>query len=264
MLFRSYHRRIRPRQSAAFAMHPTLKTLLHSAVDNCLRRVPIVLYSGAAGSMLVAGDERWSRYLPDRFFGSGPRERRLLGHAWTWQLPRSLRRWRDAADVTVARVDAIASALFPTDEYLQVSEWIRMVAPVPASDEDFTSRDARTATRAVLSNGLTWSISHNLTELESYIVRDYEPYTRRRYGADAYTRPRRLLRTAFAKGGLLWVENERVPIAGVLFEVADGSFVRWTTACVEANEQVLRQRGLDATYLFGFHAARSQIGRAHV
>ena len=53
-------------------MNPTLKTSLHCAVDNTLRRVPLVLYSGAAGSMLVAGEERWSGYLPDRFFGDGP------------------------------------------------------------------------------------------------------------------------------------------------------------------------------------------------
>ena len=49
-------------------MNPTLKTSLHCAVDNTLRQVPLVLYSGTAGSMLVAGEERWSRYLPDRFF----------------------------------------------------------------------------------------------------------------------------------------------------------------------------------------------------
>jgi hypothetical protein len=238
-------------------MHPTLKISLHCAVDNTIRRVPLVLHCGAAGSMLVAGEERWSRYLPDRFFGSGPRESRHLGSYWTWQLPRVLRRWRDAADITVARADRVTARLLPADEYLRVPEWIRMVAPVPASDDDILSRDAKTAMRTIRKNGLTWRITHDPAELETYIARDYEPYISRRYGADAYVRPRRWLRTRFRSGGLLWVEQSGVPIAGLLFEMSGGFFLRLTTACVNADDRLLRIGATHATYLFGFHAARS-------
>ena len=238
-------------------MNPTLKTSLHCAVDNTLRRVPLVLHSGATGSILVAGAERWSRYLPDRFFGSGPRESRHLGSYWTWQLPRVLRRWRDAADITVARADRMTVRLFPREEYLRVPEWIRMVAPVPASDDDILSRDAKTAMRTIRKNGLTWRITHDPAELETYIDRDYEPYISRRYGPDAYVRPRRWLRTRFRNGGLLWVEQTGVPIAGLLFEMSGGFFLRLTTACVNADDRLLRIGATHATYLFGFHAARS-------
>ena len=254
---RWYHRSVLSRYFAYSVMHPTLKTSLHCAVDNSLRRVPLVLYSGTAGSLLVAGEERWSRYLPDRFFGSCLRERRLLGSYWTWQLPRVLRRWRDAANITVARADRMTARLFSAAEYLRVPEWIRMVAPVPASDDNILSRHAKRAMRTIRKNGLTWRITRDPAELETYIARDYEPYISRRYGADAYVRPRRWLRTRFRNGGLLWVEQTGVPIAGLLFEMRSGVFLHLTTACVNADEHLLRLGAIDATYLFGFHAARS-------
>ena len=168
-----------------------------------------------------------------------------------------IRRWRDAADITVARADRMTARLFPADEYLRVPEWIRMVAPVPASDDNILSRDAKTAMQTIRENGLTWRITHDPAELETYIARDYEPYISRRYGPDAYRRPRRWLRTAFRNGGLLWVEQTGVPIAGLLFEMSGGVFLRLTSACVNADDRLLRLGAIHATYLFGFHAARS-------
>jgi len=238
-------------------MNPTLKTSLHCAADNTLRRVPLVLYSGTAGSMLVAGEERWSRYLPGRFFGSGPRERRFLGRYWTWQLPRVLRRWRDAADITVARTDRVTARLFPTAEYLRVPEWIRMVAPVPASNHDFKANSVRSDMRVVKKYKLSWRVSHDADELTTYLDRDYYPYTRLRHGDDAFAQPPQLMKNTFRKGGLLWVESEGVPIAGLVFEREPPVFQMWTIACVEADEDLLRQGALAGACLFSFECARS-------
>jgi hypothetical protein len=238
-------------------MNPTLKTSLHCAADNTLRRVPLVLYSGTAGSMLVAGEERWSRYLPDRFFGSGPRESRHLGSYWTWQLPRVLQRWRDAADITVARADRMTARLFPTAEYLRVPEWIRMVAPVPASNHDFKASSVRSDMRVVKKYKLTWRVSHDANELATHLDRDYYPYTRLRHGDDAFAQPPHSIKNTFRKGGLLWVEREGEPIAGLVFEQEPPVFQMWTIACVEADEGLLRQGALAGVYLFSFECARS-------
>ena len=238
-------------------MNPTLKTSLHCAVDNTLRRVPLVLYSGTAGSMLVAGEERWSRYLPDRFFGSGPRELRLLGSYWTWQLPRVLRRWRDAADITVARADRVTARLFPSEEYLRVPEWIRMVAPVPASNRDFRASSVRSDMRVIKKYKLTWRVSHDADELATHLDRDYYPYTRLRHGDDSFVQPPRWMKNTFRKGGLLWVEREGVPIAGLVFEQDPPVFRLSTVACVGADEGLLRQGALVGVYLFSFECARS-------
>jgi len=238
-------------------MNTTLKTSLHCAVDNTLRRVPLVLHSGTAGSMLVAGEERWSRYLPGRFFGSGPRESRHLGSYWTWQLPRVLRRWRDAADITVARADRVTARLFPTDEYLQVPEWIRMVAAVPASNRDFKADSVRNDIRVVKRNRLTWRVSHDADELATYLDRDYYPYIRLRHGDDAFVQPPQWIRNTFRRGGLLWVEREGEPIAGLVFEQEHPLFRMWTIACVRADEDLLYQGAIAGVYLFSFECARS-------
>lgn len=89
-------------------MNPALKTSLHCAVDNVLRQVPVVLHSGAAGSMLVAGEERWSRYLPDRFFGGGPRIH-AVPTACPWRDPRPRRRALFRAGIR--RIAGVSSVL---------------------------------------------------------------------------------------------------------------------------------------------------------
>lgn len=238
-------------------MHPTLKAVLHCTADNGLRRVPVVLHSAAAGSVLVAGAERWSRYLPDLFLGSGPRERRHLGRYSTFELPRALRRWRDTADITVARADRISARLFPAAEYLRVPEWVRMVAPVPATTSHFKASSTQSDLRVVRRNGLTWRVSHDEDELTTYLERDYYPYTRLRYGDDAFVQPLRLIRKTFRQGGLLWVEREGSPIAGLVFDTKKPAFRHLTIACVGADDSLLRQGAVAAVYLFSFECARS-------
>jgi hypothetical protein len=239
-------------------MQPALKNALHCVVDNTLRRHAVVLHRGAAGSMLVAGEERWSGYLPDRFFGSAPREQTRLGTFRAAQLPAALARWHDVADITVARVDQCSLRLFSPPDWLRVPEWIRMVAPVPTSPGAFAANSARSDLRRVRSNGLAWRVSHDPAELATYLRRDYYPYTRRRHGDDAFVLSPRLMRQAFRRGGLLWVEKDGAPLAGLVFEHAAPMLRMSTVACVEADERHLPLGALAGVYIFGFEYARSR------
>lgn len=207
--------------------------------------------------MLVSGEDRWSRYLPDRFFGSGPRRHRHLGDYWTWQLPRAVERWRNEADITIARADRMTAAVFPASEYLRVPEWVRMVAPVPASNDDLRSSSAGSDMRVVRRNRLTWRVSHDAREFATYLERDYLPYTHLRYGDDAFVQPLRVMRDTFRRGGLLWVERAGEPIAGLIFDTPGRAFRHLTIACVGANDALLREGALAAVYLFSFECARS-------
>ena len=74
-------------------MNPTLKTGLHGLRDNVLPMMSLTRYHGKEGSMLLAGEERWSRYLRSRFF-AGETEQEPLGSFRTWQLPAALRKHR--------------------------------------------------------------------------------------------------------------------------------------------------------------------------
>lgn len=238
-------------------MHPTLKNSLHCGVDNVLRRVPLVLHRGAAGSMLVAGAERWSYYLPSRFFGREPRKRQCLGNYWAWQLPQALRRWRDAADITVARVDRMSAALFPTAEYLRVPDYIRMVAPLPALNLDFPSSHAQRDLRHIRSKRLTWRVSHDTSDLQKFIEQDYPPYIRTRYEDVAHCRSARFLHRVFRRGGLLSVEQSGDPISRLLFAPEAGTLSMYCLACVGGNKALLKQGALSGLYAFSFECARS-------
>jgi hypothetical protein len=239
-------------------MQPALKNTLHCLVDNTLRRHAVVLHRGDAGSMLVAGEERWARYLPERFFGAGHRELTLLGTFRAAQLPAALARWQDVADITVARVDQVSQRLFSPTDWLRVPEWIRMVAPVPATPDGFAGSSARSDLRRIRKNGLTWRISHDPAELATYLRRDYYPYTRLRHGDDAFVLSPRLMRRAFGRGGLLWVEKDGVPLAGLVFEHASSMLRMSTVACVEADERHLRLGALAGVYLYSFEYARDR------
>lgn len=239
-------------------MHPILKNTLHCLVDNTLRRHAVVLHRGAAGSMLVAGEERWARYLPERFFGDGPREQTRLGTFRASQLPAALARWQDVADITVARVDQFTQRMFSPSDWLRVPEWIRMVAPVPTTPGGFAANSARSDLRLIRKNGLTWRVSHDPDELATYLRRDYYPYTRLRHGDDAFVLSPRLMRRAFRRGGLLWVEKDGAPLAGLVFEHAPPMLRMSTVACVEADERHLQLGALAGVYLFSFEYARDR------
>jgi hypothetical protein len=239
-------------------MRPALKDALHCVVDNALRRHALVLHRGAAGSMLVAGEERWSRYLPARFFRGDPVEKLQLGSCRAAELPAALDRWQELADITVARVDRLSQRLFPAAAWLRVPEWIRMVARVPAPPEGFANSSARSDQRRVRKNGLTWRISHDPAELATHLRRDYYRYTRLRHGDDAFVQSPRLMRRSFCRGGLLWVEQAGRPLAGLVFEHSPPLLRMVTMACVDADARHLLQGALVALYLFSFDYARSR------
>ena len=106
----------------------------------------------------------------------------------------------------------------------RVPEWIRMVAAEPASNRDFTASSVRSDMRVVKKYKLTWRVSHDADELATHLDRDYYPHTRLRHGDDSFVQPPRWMRNTFRKGGLLWVEREGEPIAGLVFEHVPPSF----------------------------------------
>ena len=237
-------------------MNPTLKTGLHGLRDNVLPMMSLTRYHGKEGSMLLAGQERWSRYLRSRFF-AGETEQEALGSFRTWQLPAALRKHRHSADLTVARVDLFSRGLFPAGEYVRVPDWVSMVAPVPDSNAAFTGSSVRSDIQSIARQGLTWTVSQEMADLERHWECDYVPYTRLRHGDDAFVLSKHRMRKAFRQGGLLMVWKEGKPIAGLVFTKRGATFMMWTIACANGDPAHLASRALAAIYLFSLEVARS-------
>jgi hypothetical protein len=238
-------------------MTPLTKQVLHCLRDNVLPIIPLAVCEGSGGKMLVAGEERWTRYFLQKFHGK-EWSRKELGRFRGWQLPALLRRHRGRADVTLARLDPISIRMFGAQGFLQVPEWVRMVAPVPAQDTRFTSSSARRDMQVIRKNNLKWRVTHDRRELEKHLGKDYYSYTRFRHGDDAFVQPRSVVHRAFKRGGLLIVENGSEPVAGLVFEKRGRTLQMWTLACAESNEAHLAKGALAAVYAFCFDLARTQ------
>jgi hypothetical protein len=238
-------------------MNATLATTLVCIADHTLPRIPVVLHEGPAGRMLVAGTERWSGYLPDRFFGDGPRTSERLG-AWpVWRLHEILTAWRDRVDVLIARVDLFSASRFPATSYVRMPEWIRMTAPVQPAGIRLRSSQARRNEQLIRRQGLAWRTSHDPRDLATFIERDYRPYIRARYGQNAHIRSADWFHRRFRAGGLVWIDRGHDRCAGMLYDVRRNMVRRLAVACVGGDPGLLQTGALSATYPACHELARS-------
>jgi hypothetical protein len=168
-----------------------------------------------------------------------------------------LKKHGDRVDMTLARLDLLSTRLLGMHEYLRVPEWVRMVAKVSKSNERFTSSSVKRDLQVVRKNGLRWRVSNDPRELRVHLERDYYPYTRLRHGEDAFVQPPGVVKSAFNNGGLLIVEKDSRPIAGLVFEKRKKTMQMWTLACVRSDASLLSNGALAAVYAFCFEYARA-------
>ncbi len=237
-------------------MSPFAKQVLHFLRDNAWPMIPVAFCEGPGGTVLMAGEERWTRYFLQRFHGE-KWTREELGSYRAWQIPEILARHGSRTDMVMARLDLLSTRLLRMPDFLRVPEWVRMVARVPDAGAPPSSRSAKEDLRRIRLHGLTWRASHDLNEFRQHLHRDYYPYTRLRYGEDAFVQPSRLLETAFRKGGLLVVEKDTRPVAGMVFKIRKNILQMWAMACTASDESLLSKRALAAVYAFSFEYARA-------
>lgn len=237
-------------------MRTSATTALICLADHVLPRLPVAVYRGAAGSILVAGTARWCRYYPDLFFAGADRSSESLGSWPVWRLPRLLECWRSRVDLVIARVDRFSAGRFPAARFLRGPEWVRMTAAVPQDGVPFPSSQARRNERLARKHRLRWRLSHDPRDLATFVERDYRPYTLSRFGEDAFLRPSRWFQDRFGRGGLIWIERDREAIAGMTYDFQGHSLRRLAFACVRGDADLLRTGAASATYLACFDIAR--------
>lgn len=220
--------------------------------------------SGRPASMLVAGAERWTRYLSDRFFAGAPR-REPIGDVAIWKLPGRLRRLRAGADVTVVHVDNRSARRLFDGDYLCIPQWVGARLPLPVDLAAFARSSGRVAAdlRRTRRGGLTHDVSHLPADFEQFYHRMFVPYTLARHGADAYIKDFHNLRRSFRSGGILWVRNNGHPVAGYLFE-HDGDALGLVAVGVVDGDIAWRQRGAVAALYVHIIEYAQQSGCAAV
>lgn len=198
---------------------------------------------GRAATMLVAGAEHWSQYLPGRFFAGTPR-RELIGHAPMWALPRRLRPLRTTVDVTVVRSDQLSARAFFDDDYLSIPEWVGLRLPLPVDIPALAraSTSVEEDLRKMRRNALTADISHDPADCAAFYRRMFVPYTRDRHGSDAYLKSYPSMQRSFRHGGILWLRHDGEPVAGNVFELHDSTMILTAIGVVDGGTD-WRQRG---------------------
>lgn len=248
------------------AVEDTLKRYAFAALPwSGLCRIPIMVMhgptrsSGREGTLLVAGQEPWVRYLPDRFFASEPK-RESLDIVSIWTLPGALRRWQPSVDMTIARVDRISAGLFFGSDYLVVPEWVGIRIPVPQNVDEFVRgvHSIHEDMRVIRRNGLRPLITCAKTEFDVFYETVYVPYVCGRHKESALVASRQLLYGVFRRGGILWVIHGERRIAAGLFERRGETIMFWAIGAVNGDETQMKQRAFTAVYYFLLQYAREE------
>jgi hypothetical protein len=224
-------------------------------------RVPLLRLHGAdrhgSVSVVVADPRPSVAYLVERYADATLRAE-PLGATPLLALPRALARLGADADLVIARVERPAARWLFGATHLRVPEAVG--AELSASPDPETLRRVRSSQgnniRRVRRAGLIWSVSRRPEDFERFHADMYVPFTRRRFGEQAYLRNPHRLRRAFRSGFLLFVEQGGERIAGALF-VRRGRSLVWTATGIAGGDPALAERGaLSALYLFALEVAQ--------
>jgi hypothetical protein len=209
--------------------------------------------------LIVAG--RWSSldYLSHRFFAGEP-SREPLGRAPVWKLPGILRTLGASADLTVARVDALAARLFFDASHLPLPDWVGCTLTIPACTADLAraSGSLHADFHFLRKYGYECRISHAESDLAVFYETMHVPFIRERHPQATELEPYDVLRRVFSRGCLLWILREGRPIAGLLL-TNEGDHLRFfVNGVAGADRTLLKQGALFATYYHAIEYTRQQ------
>jgi hypothetical protein len=104
--------------------------------------------------------------------------------------------------------------------------------------------------RRIKKYGLTASVSHDRQELSDFIQTAYIPHIRSRFGDLARPHSGLVITRAFNSGGLLWVQQDGVRLAGLVFSVAGDTVNSRVAAPVSDSELASKAHAVSSTKKF--------------
>lgn len=233
-----------------------LKRILSLALPLVNWRVPVAFHhgrervSGRPATLLIAGQERVTGYIPQRFFEEEP-ELEPAGTVPLWRLPAFLNRMQPSADLTTVCVDRLSARLFFNRGYLVSPAWIASWMPVPRTIEEIARQNKNAAWEigTVRQKGYESTLSRELADFDLFYDRYYVPFIRERHGRLAHLRPRWALRRCFQRGLIIWIWRDGERVGGNLIELRDDVWVSHVLGVSEGRLDLLRERLVAAIYL---------------
>jgi hypothetical protein len=171
---------------------------------------------------LVADKTTTVDYLLRRLFTD------RLEHAECLQVSRkSLRqnlRDRNNSDLTIIRGDSRGD--HGAADYWRIPDSVTsMIDLDPETADTKLDYGNSDSLRRIKKHRLTATISHNWRELSDFVQNAYVPHIRSRFGDLARPHSELVIARAFKSGGLLWVEQDGVRLAGTVFSTS-GRIIR--------------------------------------
>jgi hypothetical protein len=226
--------------------------------------VPVTVYRGSTpprgqrGMVVTAGVNPWLGDLARRFFANEPTATTEM-HCPVWALPLALRRYEGSADLIAARVDRLTSRILFGAGYLAVPEWVDTYIPVPPDPSIlFRNESVRTDLRRIRKSGITVRVSHHMEDFNRFYHGFHAPFVNRRHGELAHLRNIYRLRRMFGRGGLLWIERNGEPVAGLVFERQPGRFRMIVVGMVGEDKRLMGEGVPSAAYYFSILQARHE------
>ncbi|MCG8691647.1 MAG: hypothetical protein MI806_10600 [Minwuiales bacterium] len=211
--------------------------------------------SGRTATVVVAGESPVNNYILQTVF-DGATERTPLGRCWLGALPKRLRDLEQDADLLIARVETGVSEWLFGDTGLRLPESIDARIAVPGPDERWPpTHSARSNTKRVVRNALTWSISRDPADFDLFYDEMYVPFVRDRFGALGTVTSRTALRYRFARGGLQWIWQGSDRVGGQVLE-PEGRQLRCVVMGCDPARNAAQLGLVAATFLFAMEYAR--------
>jgi hypothetical protein len=250
--------------------HPSLErmalALKGSALAFAFRVAPVIrlegrLVDGCRAGIVTAGVSPALEALVARLMPSVER-RSLLGRYPLLTLPWHLHELAAAAGFAAVRTERHASRLLGSGA-LRVPELVDAVLTVPAEEGlPYPSQSARTSAARSRRAGLDYSVSHEPTDLQLLIRRYYLPHAAAVHGARATLRSSWILRAAFRRGGIIWVEQGGARLAGWLFAIEGKELVLVASGARDGEPGLRPYAGVATVAPFALDLARRHgLGR---
>ncbi len=222
-----------------------------------LRKTTVTLWHGPMGQagqirrLLVAGDDPWVQYLPQRFF-TGEAQHESLGLVPVRSLPQFLERLQGSVDMTIARVDRhTGKRIFPRD-YLAVPEWVgtRMTVPDNVDTLVRSSSNIQRDVRRIRRQQFQPVVSLGDEGVESFYQRFYLPLSKVRYQELLVMRPADDLRRRARRGGIVWNQREGQAVSALLFETKGRSLDVLAVGARDGDLTLVKEGAIAALYYF--------------